>query len=54
MGITFPQIYKSLPMSTYGVMGIPYSILFDPDGRVLKRGFFGENVEKELERIFGN
>lgn len=54
LGIPFPQIYKSLPMSTYGVMGIPYSILFDPDGRVLKRGFFGENVEKELERIFGN
>jgi thiol-disulfide isomerase/thioredoxin len=54
LGIPFPQIYKSLPMSTYAVMGIPYSILFDPDGRVLKRGFLEENVEKELERIFGN
>ena len=53
MGITFPQIYKSTPMSIYGVTAIPHTILFAPDGKILKRGLRGENIEKELEKIFG-
>jgi len=53
MGIPFPQIYKSTPMSIYGVTAIPHTILFAPDGRILKRDLRGENIEKELAEIFG-
>jgi thiol-disulfide isomerase/thioredoxin len=46
-GITMEQT------SSYGINGIPHIILFAPDGKILKRGLRGENIEKELEKIFG-
>ena len=39
--------------SSYGINGIPHINLFAPDGKILKRGIRGENIEKELEKIFG-
>ena len=52
MNIPFPQIYKSAPMSTYGVTAIPHTILFAPDGTILARGLRGEEIEKKLAEIF--
>lgn len=52
MNIPFPQIYKSAPMSTYGVTAIPATILFAPDGTILARGLRGEEIEKKLQEIF--
>lgn len=52
MNIPFPQIYKSAPMSTYGVTAIPHTILFAPDGTILARGLRGEEIEKNLAEIF--
>lgn len=37
LGITFPQIYGSTPMTTYGITAIPAYILFAPDGTILTR-----------------
>lgn len=50
--IPFPQIYKSAPMSTYGVTAIPETILFAPDGTILARGLRGEEIEKKLAEFF--
>ena len=52
MNIPFPQIYKSAPMSTYGVTAIPHTILFAPDGTILVRGLRGEEIEKKLTEVF--
>ena len=53
--IPYPQIINSQEIATdlYGIKGIPEIILFAPDGKILKRGLRGENIEKELEKIFG-
>ena len=52
MGIPFPQLYESKPMSIYGVLAIPYTILFAPDGTILERGPL-PIVEKKINKIFG-
>ena len=52
MGIPFPQLYETTPMSTYGVLAIPYTILFAPDGTILERGPL-QIVEKKISKIFG-
>lgn len=52
-GLSFPQIYESKPRSTYGIMAIPYTILFAPDGTILARGLL-PMVEKELAEIFND
>ena len=52
MNIPFQQIYKSAPMSTYGITAIPHTILFAPDGTILARGLRGEEIEKKLTEVF--
>ena len=55
LNIPYPQLFGITmeQTSSYGINGIPHIILFAPDGRILKRGLRGENIEKELEKIFG-
>lgn len=48
LGIPFPLIYESKPMSIYGVTAIPHYILFAPDGTILSRRL---RSRKELDRI---
>lgn len=36
-GVTWPQLYGCKPFSAYGFIGIPYLILFGPDGTILER-----------------
>ena len=53
MGIPFPQIYESKPMSIYGVIGIPHKILFAPDGTILSRRIVSsKELDKKLTEIF--
>ena len=53
MGIPFPQIYESKPMSIYGVIGIPHKILFAPDGTILSRRIVSsKELEKKFTEIF--
>ena len=47
LGIPFPLIYDSKPMSIYGVTAIPHYILFAPDGTILSRRM---RSRKELDR----
>ena len=51
LGIPFPQIYESKPMSIYGVTGIPHKILFAPDGTILSRGLTGDALADKLAEI---
>lgn len=54
MGIPFPQIYESKPMSIYGITGIPHTILFAPDGTILSRRIVNsKELDKKLTEIFG-
>ena len=53
LGIPFPQIYESKPLSIYGVNAIPHTILFAPDGTILARGLRGDELGKKLKEIFG-
>ncbi len=39
-------------MKAYGINGVPYIILFAPDGTILARGLRGEDIEKKLKEIF--
>ncbi len=54
MGIPFPQIYESKPMSIYGITGIPHTILFAPDGTILSRRIVNsKELDKKLTEVFG-
>ena len=55
LSIPYPQIYESQPMSIYGVMGIPYKILFAPDGTILSRRLASrKELKKKLAEIFND
>lgn len=50
--LPWPQILDAgmEPMRLYGFNGIPYLILFAPDGTILVRGLRGERIEREVAR----
>ncbi len=54
--ITFPQLLntQTKAMETYGILSVPYSILFAPDGTIIARGPLGEAIEKKLAEIFND
>ena len=53
--IPYPQIFNAemSVLQLYGMDGIPYTILFAPDGTILARGLRGEELEAKLAEIFG-
>lgn len=52
LGITFPQIYGSTPMTTYGITAIPAYILFAPDGTILtRRSLSLQALKYKLEQL---
>jgi len=52
--IPYPQILDTQDgaYDLYGLNGIPYTILFAPDGTILARGLRGEELEQQLKKIF--
>ena len=54
--ITFPQLLntQTKAMETYGILSVPYSILFAPDGTIIARGPLGEAIEKKLSEILND
>ena len=56
LGMTYPQIIKAQETAAeaYHFNGIPYVLLFAPDGTILARGLRGEEIEKKLEGIFND
>ena len=51
--ITWPQILDTdnIACKSYGVSGIPYIILFAPDGTILKRKLRGEKMIRIIDEI---
>ena len=52
--IPYPQIFNAgmSVLQLYGIDGIPHIILFAPDGTIIARGLYGENIDKKLANIF--
>ena len=55
-GISYPQILNAGPseMELYGFDGIPYIILFGPDGTILATDLRGNDIDEKLSEIFEN
>ena len=58
LGITWPQIsdlkgWECAASDLYNIKAIPATILFGPDGKVLKAGLRGEELGKTLEEYLG-
>ncbi len=55
-GIPYPQILNAgqSEMELYGIDGIPYIILFGPDGNILATDLRGNDIDIKLSEIFEN
>ena len=58
LGITWPQIsdlkgWQCAASDLYNIKGIPATILFSPDGKVIKAGLRGEELGKTLAEYLG-
>jgi thiol-disulfide isomerase/thioredoxin len=55
LGIPYPQIINAqdIPASLYGIDAIPHTILFDPNGIIIARNIYGNELKAKLEEIFG-
>ncbi len=53
LGIPYPQIMNAQKAGSaaYGISGIPQIILFDPDGKIVKRNLRGAEVEKAVAEV---
>ncbi len=48
------RFWSSPVINLYNVEGIPYAILIDPDGRIIKKGIKPDELEELLAGIFGS
>lgn len=48
------KYWQSEASSLYGVKGIPYSVLIDPDGKILQKGLRSKELETLLEDLLGD
>ena len=55
LGIVWDQIVnaQSIPTDLYGINGIPYVILFGPDGTILRRDLYGEGIGPVVKEYLG-
>lgn len=53
LNVVWPQMFNAgdLPMSHYGIRGIPHIILFDPEGKIVKRELRGESMMTEIDDL---
>ena len=59
LGMTWPQLsdlkgWKSLAAQKYNVRAIPFTLLFDPEGKVVADNLRGEALSRKLEELLGN
>jgi thiol-disulfide isomerase/thioredoxin len=55
-GITWPQVsdlkyWNSEVVRTYGIDGIPFTVLVDKDGKIIAKGLRGVELEKAIENV---
>ena len=53
LGIHYPQVLDpSLRLAEqFGIVGIPYIILFDPEGNIIAEGLRGNEIEKAVSKV---
>jgi len=56
LGMTWPQLsdlqgWKSLAAQKYGVHAIPFTMLFDPEGKVVATNLRGDALSQKLEEL---
>lgn len=51
-GVTWNEMLngESVPTELYGINGIPHIVLFGPDGTIIKRGLYGDEIEEEVAK----
>ena len=54
LGIPYPQIINAqdIPATLYGIDALPHTILFAPDGTIIARNIYGEELKEKLAEIF--
>ncbi|MCR5472807.1 MAG: TlpA family protein disulfide reductase [Prevotella sp.] len=54
LGIPYPQIInaQNIPATLYGIDALPHTILFAPDGTIIARNIYGEELKAKLKEIF--
>ena len=54
LGIPYPQIINAqdIPATFYGIDTLPHTILFVPDGTIIARNIYGEELKEKLAEIF--
>jgi hypothetical protein len=40
-------------LEAYGILALPYAIIFAPDGKIIALGIRGDDIDKKLAEIFG-
>ncbi|GAB5418733.1 MAG: hypothetical protein Crog4KO_04900 [Crocinitomicaceae bacterium] len=48
------QFWQSKAAKMYGVSGIPFTVLIDQEGKIIRTKLRGPQLEEELSRIFGD
>lgn len=56
LGIPYPQIINAqdIPATLYGIDALPHTILFSPDGTIIARNIYGEELKEKLKEIFND
>ena len=56
LGISYPQIINAqdIPATLYGIEALPHTILFTPDGTIIARNIYGEELKGKLKEIFND
>lgn len=54
LGIPYPQIINAqdIPATLYGIDALPHTVLFAPDGTIIARNIYGEELKEKLAEIF--
>jgi len=48
------QGWKNDVAILYGIQMVPQNFLIDPNGKIIAKNLFGDDLEKKLTEIFGN
>jgi thiol-disulfide isomerase/thioredoxin len=54
LGIPYPQIINAqdIPATLYGIDALPHTVLFAPDGTIIARNIYREELKEKLAEIF--
>lgn len=53
LSISYPQIINAqdIPATLYGIDALPHTILFAPDGTIIARNIYGEELKEKLKEV---